>query len=64
MVNVNAYVEDVQRYLAKKLPDVDATTIFEITEYIGYRTGRLMMETVDNRDAEWKRSLGERSHHD
>ena len=57
MININGYVEDLQKYLASKLPDVDAHIAMEIVEYIGCRTSRLLCEAVDDRDKEWKRSL-------
>lgn len=56
MININGYVEDLQKYLASKLPDVDAHIAMEIAEYIGCRTSRLLCEAVDDRDKEWKRA--------
>lgn len=55
MVDYNSYAEDLQRYLASKLPNEDFHTICEITEYVANRTGRLMAEAVVDRDNEWKR---------
>lgn len=56
MANMNGYVEDLQKYLASKLPDIDAHIAMEIAEYIGCRTNRLMAEVVDDIDKQWKRA--------
>lgn len=56
MININGYVEDLQKYLASKLPDADVHIVMEIAEYIGCRTSRLLCEAVDDRDKEWKRA--------
>ena len=55
MVNYNSYAEDVQRYLVSKFPNEDASTLLEVSEYIGYRTTRLIYEVIEDRDKEWKR---------
>ncbi len=41
------YAEDVSTYLESKLPYVNKATLMEIAEYIGYRTARLVADSIE-----------------
>lgn len=48
------YTNDVREYLVSKLPDIPVATLMEIAGYIGNKSAILVMDTIRERDREWK----------